>query len=166
MFATIHHLDEALIRSRRYGVVEIVDGRFEAIHFRPWPKFASLLDVMWLGPRYHGRTPGDRCLAYYNQPWRFPNFLALPYVLSTRQCTLSSLHCGLKVLNEIARIKQSDAILCDASNWRISDRLLARWGWQPHTKSRWHRNYIKRFYGTYPSASTVTTALVAAGAAR
>ena len=37
--------------------------------------------------------------------------------------------------NLIARLKGSDAILCDASNLRISDRLLARWGWTPHAAS-------------------------------
>jgi hypothetical protein len=50
----------------------------------------------------------------------------------------------LEVLDEVARIKNCDAIVCDASYYRISDRLLARWGWQAHKPQRWHRNYIKR----------------------
>jgi hypothetical protein len=54
------------------------------------------------------------------------------------------------VLDEIARLKRSDALLCDVSNWRISERLMARFGWEPHCPSRWHRHYIKRFYGEYP----------------
>jgi hypothetical protein len=28
--------------------------------------------------------------------------------------------------------------------------MLARFGWEQHAASRWHRNYIKRFYGEYP----------------
>ena len=76
---------------------------------------------------------------------------------------------GLELLNEIARIKRSDAILCDAWNSRMSPRVLHRWGWEPHTSSRWHRNYIKRFYGCYPKASlasSTSTDLVTAGADR
>jgi hypothetical protein len=26
----------------------------------------------------------------------------------------------------------------------MSDRLLARFGWQPHKPQRWHRNFIRR----------------------
>jgi hypothetical protein len=148
-----------LIRRRRYGVIEIVDGQLHAIRFRRWPKFTSLVDVLWLGPRFHHRTPGDRCLLFYHQPWRHPNFLALGYVLSARDCTLASCLCGLRLLDEIARIKRSDAILCDAWNPRISERSLARWGWEPHAPSRWHRNYIKRFYGRYPMREAQATAL-------
>jgi hypothetical protein len=40
--------------------------------------------------------------------------------------------------------------LTDVSNLRISDRLLRRWGWEAHCPSRWHRHFIKRYYGTYP----------------
>jgi hypothetical protein len=162
-------LNEDQIRQRRYGAIEMIDGQLAAIHFRRWPKTVSLLDVQWLGPRYHARTPGNRCIVYYNQPWRCPSFLALSYVLSTRNCTLATFHGGLEVLDQIARIKQSDAIVCDAWNSRISDRLLARWGWQPHAESRWHRNYIKRFYGQYPAAASAGMAasdLVAVGAGR
>jgi hypothetical protein len=167
MWQTIHTLDVDLIQSGRYGVIEMIDGTFSALHFRPWPKVVSVLDVMWFGPRYHERTFGNRCLVYYKQPRRFSNFLALTYVLSTRDCTLATFHGGLEVLDEIARLKEADAIVCDAWNSRISDRLLARGGWEPHTSSRWHRNYIKRFYGEYPArggpASTAATGLVVAG---
>jgi hypothetical protein len=155
--------DATEIRSHRYGVIEIVDGQLGGLHFRRWPKLVSLLDVMWLGPRYHARTPGNRCLVYYNQPRRFPSFLALSYLLSTRECTLASVQRGLVVLDEVARLKQSDALLCDAWNSRISERILARYGWKRHTNSRWHCNYIKRFYGVYPTkAITCEAASIAA----
>ena len=55
------------------------------------------------------------------------------------------------VLDEIARLKQSDALLCDVSSGRITTRLLSRWGWEPHCPSWFHRHYIKRFYGVYPA---------------
>ena len=30
---------------------------------------------------------------------------------------------------------------------------MARLGWEPHKPQRWHRNYIRRFYGTYPTVA-------------
>ena len=158
VWKTIKTLEVDPILTHRYGIIEMRDGAFESLHFRPWPKLTTIWDVMWSGPRYHARTPGDHCFVYYNQPRRFPNFLALSYILSTRQCLLASIQSGLRVLDEIARIKRSDAILCDAWNSRMSPRLLRRFGWEPHTNSRWHRNYIKRFYGEYPATALKVSA--------
>ncbi|MGC4004762.1 MAG: hypothetical protein QM811_17260 [Pirellulales bacterium] len=56
----------------------------------------------------------------------------------------------LDALDAIARLKRSDAIVCEAANFRLSDRMLRRHGWERHTTSRYRRNYIKRFYGEYP----------------
>ncbi|MGA2065203.1 MAG: hypothetical protein ABSG86_09545 [Thermoguttaceae bacterium] len=117
---------------------------------RPWPKLASGPEIVLLGQWQHRWRRGDRIRLYYNQPRRFPNFLALKYAVSSRHTSLGSLRRALDVLDEIARLKRSDALLCDAGNWRISTRLLARWGWVPHCPSRWHRHFIKRFYGVYP----------------
>jgi len=54
------------------------------------------------------------------------------------------------MLEAVAERKRSDAILCDVANTRFSDRLIRRMGWESHKPERWHRNYIKRFYGKYP----------------
>lgn len=136
----------------RYGVIETLAGQLSAIHLRRWPKIASVLEAEWLGRRHHQDRPGDRCLLYYNQPLAHSNFLALVFVLSERDCTLATFRRSLTVLDEVAQLKRTDAILCDAWNLRISDRLFARWGWEPHKPQRWHRNFIKRFYGVYPVA--------------
>ena len=61
----------------------------------------------------------------------------------------------LTVLDEVAAIKGIDAIVCDAGNIRLSDRLMARLGWEPHKPQRWHRNYIRRFYGQYPAVAAL-----------
>lgn len=145
------------LRRGRYGMIETSRGRLVAIHLRPWPCVVSALEADWLGQR-HKRRPGDRSLIYYNQPRRHSNFLALKYMVSNRDCTLATFFAGLAILDEVARIKRSDAILCDAWNERISDRLLAREGWQPHKPQRWHRNYIKRFYGVYPQMGATASA--------
>jgi hypothetical protein len=139
------------LRRRAYGVIEIVDGRFSQVRLRPFPKIISVPEILLFGHGFHHRTRGDRFWMYYNQPRRFPNFLAIKYVVSTRETSFGSLVRASEVLNYIARLKCSDAMLCDVGNWRISTELLARWGWTPHCPSRWHRHYIKRFYGVYPS---------------
>jgi hypothetical protein len=138
------------IRARRYGVIEVVGAKLVAVHLRPWPKLISLPEILPLGPRYHAAGAPDRCLLYYNQPWRMPNFLALKYIVSTTGTSYATLRAALSVLDHIAELKRTDAIVCDAGNIRLSDRLLARFGWEPHKPQRWHRNYIRRFYGVYP----------------
>lgn len=147
-FATVTDLaaDADLLRARPYGVIEVVEGEFRQVRLRPFPKFVTPLDVIFHGQWYHRHWPGDRCLLYYNQPRAFRNFLALKYVVSTGDATLKTFRRAMTVLDEIARIKQSDALLCDLANWRLSDRLAERWGWKRHAPQRWHRNYIKRFY--------------------
>jgi hypothetical protein len=134
-----------LLRRRRYGCIEVVDGRLAAISLRPWPKRSWLLASRWLGERFH-RRPGNRCLLYYNQPWGFEGYLALPLALSHRDTTLGTIRLALTALEQIAELKGVEALLCDVVNPRISERLLARWGWQAHAPMRWHRNYVKRLY--------------------
>jgi hypothetical protein len=147
--------DSHRIACGRYGVIETQAGRLSAIHLRAWPKIASALESEWWGRRYHERRAGDRCLLYYNQPRRCPNYLALTYIQSSRDTSFASFRRALQTLDDVARLKRSDAILCDAWNLRISDRLFARWGWESHKPQAWHRNFIKRFYGVYPEWNEV-----------
>ena len=120
------------------------------LRLRPWPKTISLAEILLWGRGFHLRAEGNRCWLYYNQPRRHRNFLALKYVVSSRHSTLRTFRSSLIVLDEIARLKGTDAIVCEVSNLRISDRLLKRWGWQSHVPSSRRRHFIKRFYGTYP----------------
>lgn len=153
-----------ILRRRRYGVIEVQRGRLVAVRMRPCPKLVTWLDARWLGVRRHLHATGDRCRLYFNQPSGYPWALALVYVESSRDCRFATFRGAVRLLDEIARIKQIDALLCDASNGRISDRLLERWGWQPHAPSRFHRNYIKRLYGEYPDPLPETSPLLAAWA--
>ena len=137
------------VRRHRYGVIEMSEGRLVGVRFRPWPKLVSLPEIRLLGRLHHNRLAGDRCWLYFNQPLTANNYLSLTYVVSSRDATLATFRGSLCVLEEIAEIKRSDAILCDVGNQKISDRLLARWGWEPMRSSIWHRNFIKRFYGDY-----------------
>jgi hypothetical protein len=139
------------IRRRRYGVIEVADGQLRRIVLRPFPRIVSLLGATLIGGWRHRRRPGDCLRLYYNQPRRFPNFLVLKYIESGRDTGFGTLSRALAVLDEIARQKGSDALLCDVSNGRITSRLLGRFGWVPHCPSLFHRHYIKRFYGSYPT---------------
>ncbi len=151
LFQTITDLKAGadILRRRRYGIIEVRDaGRSVAVHLRPWPKLVSIAGVI-LGQWYHDHVSGDRVRLYYNQPLRHSKFLALKFVVSAGNTSWATARRALEVLDEIAELKGSDAILCDAANYRLSPRLLAREGWVAHAPSRWHRNYIKRFYGDY-----------------
>jgi hypothetical protein len=148
--------DCELLQRRRYGVIEAVNGRLVAIHLRPWPKLLSWPEIWPTGPNYHVRGKADRCLLYYNQPRGFSNFLALKYVASTRGTSFATVRAAVTALDELAELKRVDALLCDAANARLSDRMLQRFGWAAHKPQRWRRNFIKRFYGIYPTASEPT----------
>ena len=147
------------IRARRYGVIETAGGELRAVHLRPWPKLLATPELFPLGPRYHQRGEADRCLLYYNQPRRMSNFLALKYIVTTFGTSFRTFRVALTALDAIAEIKRIDAIVCDAANMRLSDRVMARLGWEPHKPQRWHRNYIRRFYGVYPVHGGVTAVL-------
>jgi hypothetical protein len=155
MFETVTSLEDGAdtLRRRHYGVIEARDGQFYRVVLRPLPKVASLLELVLWGRPWHGRRLGDRCLLYYNQPWRFPSFLSVTYLLSGRGTKLATVRRVLETLEKIARLKLTDALLCDVASTRISDRILARYGYQPHCPSAWHRHYIRRFYGVYPGTS-------------
>jgi len=152
------HAQADVIARRPYGVIEMRDGRLHRIVLRPFPKYVSLFEALFWGDFCHRRTAGDRLRLYYNQPRRYPNYLSLKYAVSARDTSLASMLGAMAVLDEIARIKGSDAILTDAANFRISDRFLRRQGWERHTKARYHRNYIKRFYGEYPTIRRIELA--------
>ncbi len=141
--------DADVLRRRRYGVIEVAAGRATRIHLRPWPKMISMVEAAWWGQWSHQAMPGDCCRLYYNQPLGSSNFLALKYLYSSHGTRPATVFAAIDLLEQIARLKSTDAIVCEASNPRLSDRMLARHGWQRHTTSR-RRNFIKRFYGVYP----------------
>ena len=72
------------------------------------------------------------------------------YVVSGRGTAYGTVRRVLDVLDEIARLKKSDALLCHLRNRRISPEMMARRGWEPHCPSGGPGHYIKRFYGNYP----------------
>ncbi|MBM4093584.1 MAG: hypothetical protein FJ276_29875 [Planctomycetes bacterium] len=152
LFETVHDLRTGAdsLRHRSYGLIVVANNRLHAVHLRPWPKLFSATELALPGAGLHWRSAGNHCWLYYNQPRRHRRFLALKYVVSSNLATFATFRAALVVLDEIARLKSSDAIVCEVRNHRISDRLLARWGWEPHVPSSARRHFIKRFYGRYP----------------
>jgi hypothetical protein len=155
---TIYDLDGGrdVLRAWRHGVIETVGGRLQAVHLRRWPKIVSMPDLWSLGARYHARGSANRCLLYFAQPRTLPKYLALKYIVSTSGTSYRTARAALTALDAIAELKGIDAIVCDAANYRLSERLMERFGWEPHKPQRWHRNYIRRFYGVYPGHASGT----------
>ena len=69
---------------------------------------------------------------------------------------------SLIVLDEVARIKNADAIITEVTNCRITDKLMARFGWEPHLPNSRRRHFIRRFYGKFPKNLEQQLKLVAA----
>ena len=135
-----------VLRARRYGVIEVADGALCGVHLRPFPKVATFWEA-WLARHAPlSRRSGDYCWLYYNQPRSYPWCLTLQYIVSAHDTTFRTVRRAVELLDEVARIKRIDTLLCDVSSARISDRLLRRWGWEPHAPMAWHRNYVKRLY--------------------
>ncbi len=135
------------LRIRRFGVIQVCQGRLQSVRLRPWPARFTLLEAVWHARFLHRRRGGDRCLLYYNQPWGSPDYLALQYLVSHRDTTIRSLRTALGFLDQIARLKASAAIVCQVSNCRLTDRMLRREGWEPHLPGTGRRHFIKRFSG-------------------
>jgi hypothetical protein len=151
--------DADRLRRRRYGMIEVIDGRLKRIVLRPWPTIPTWFEARLLGPWRHRKHGGKVCRLYYNQPRSRDNFLTLAYVESGRDAGLISFRGALAVLDEIARIKRSDFLVTDVANLRISDRLLDRWGWSPLAPRHGHRLYVKRYYSTSGCISPPDTSL-------
>lgn len=136
----------------RCGRITTRNGRLEAVYGRWWPYYGSLFEV-WCDMRFRSGA-GDRCDLYYHAPLSSPSFLTLDYVRSGPQTRYSTCYAATIVLDEIARLRKSKAIVCHITNDRISDRLLRRGGWQAHCLEWSGRHFIKRFYGEYPVISS------------
>jgi len=152
LFETVTDLEAGAetIRRRSYGMIEMAEGELVGVHFRPWPSLITPLDV-WCGDLYHRWMSGDRCWVYYNEPASSPGYLALTFAISCRDTRLATTRGAARVLDTIAKLRGADAIVCEATGSRISDRLLSRWGWERHFFDSPQRHWIKRFYGVYPT---------------
>src|SRR5262245_32718347 len=110
LFETITDLAAAadVVRRRRYGVIETIDGRLVRVVLRPFPKIATATGIRLWGAVGHRLRRGRRCRLYFNQPRRHAGFLNLQYVETTRDADYATFRRALAVLDEIARLKDVD----------------------------------------------------------
>lgn len=107
---------------------------------------------VWWQNRY-GRPDDDLCWIDYHQPFGMPAFLTLDYMRSGKRAGYKSFRGACAVLDEIARLRGSQAIVAHVSTQSLSDRLLERLGWQQHLQKWSGRHWIRRFYDGYPESA-------------
>jgi len=134
---------------RQCGVIVVRHGRFSAVRGRWIPKRVTIWQS-WIDQRFRS-LPSGECRVYYRQPWSAPNYLTLDYLISGPNTTVATVNLALKILDRIAEIKHSDAILAQVKNSRIPTSLLKRYGWERHLGGENSTHVIRRFYGNYPS---------------
>ncbi len=153
LFQAVRNLDSGaeILRHRAYGMIEVAAGQLVQIKLKPWPKLVSIVEARWIRGWKQGWNRRDVCRLYYNQPRLHRNYLTLNYIESSHDTRWQSIVKALAIFDEIAYLKQSDAILAELSNAAISDRLMQRLGWARHREDSPQRHWIKRFYGEYPA---------------
>lgn len=126
----------------RYGVVIVrSDGKL-IIRRRWFPSWPSLWD-QWLDNRWR-RLPSRCVKLYFNQPRSCPGFLVLAYAQAGPDTKPSSLQLGLSSLDAIARKRNLRAIVCHATNKKLTDRVMRYFGYERHAANLRGRHYIRR----------------------
>ncbi len=129
---------------RRWPAGEILVGRGQLVHVRPrrWLRRGSRLEV-WIDGRWP-RLPVDHCQLYFGRPLSAPQYQVLSYGRCGHGTRLRTVHVALRALERIARQQGLSGMLLEASTARLSESILARYGWQRHARSLRGRHYIKR----------------------
>ena len=154
LFESVTDLEQqtATLKNRAYGIIEIRDQEFHSVSLRPFPKVISRAAIVQAEQKKEANdtTSLDRVQLFYNQPMFHKNFLALKYLHSTTNSSLPSIAVALSVLDYIAMVKRTDAIVSEITNDKIKDRHLKHFGWESHVPNSPKRHWIKRLYGKYP----------------
>ena len=136
------------IRRWRSGRIIMRSGKLIGVQRRLWCGSVSVAQVWWQS-RF-GRPNDDYCWLDYHQPFGMPGFLTLDYVRSGTAAGFKSFVGACHVLDDIAQLRGTMAIVAHVSTAAISDRLLQRLGWQQHMDNWSGRHWIRRFYDGYP----------------
>jgi hypothetical protein len=136
------HGNQDRIRSWRYGEVELSNGEIVAIYSRWWPRFGSQWEA-WQDS-YHRTLPANSCRAYYAFPHSAPGFMSVLYARSGPGTQYRTISRAASAMDEIARIRGAQAIVCQVVSERGTERLMKRWGYVRHAFSLGDNHYIKR----------------------
>lgn len=131
------------------GRIVMRAGRFVAVA-EQWVRSPVSIAQIWWESNY-GRLRGDECLLDYHIPRGLPSFITLDYIRSGTQTQYKTFVGACHILNEIARLRHSEAIVAHVTNVRISDRFLDRLGWERHQEHWRGRHFIRRFDSGYPA---------------
>ena len=142
--------DADQLRRWRCGRVVMQDGKLVEVQHRLFAGSVSVAEVWWQAK--FGRMDDNVCWLDYHQPLGMPAFLTLDYIRSGYRSSYKTFVGACHILDEIARIRGSQAIVAHVSNSSISDRLLKRLGWQRHLENWSGRHWIRRFYDGYPTS--------------
>ncbi len=134
--------NEEQIRSWRHGVVSTSKGSLRGLWGRWWNYQANLAQA-WFDQRFRPLAE-DECWLYYTLPKSTPGFLTLRYIRSGRRASIATVYGSLGILEQIAAIHRSYAIVCSSSNKRLTERMFERWGFERHARRLPGYHYIKR----------------------
>jgi len=131
------------LRSWRYGEIELTDGKLIAIYPRWWPRVGSQWESYQ--DSYFRTLPADFCRAYYAFPRRTPGYMSVLYARSGPNTQYKTILKAVSIIDEIAILNNSNAIVCQILSERGTERLMSRWGFVRHATSLGDNHYIKRF---------------------
>lgn len=138
------------LRRWRHGRIVMRAGYLVEIQRRLTCGNVSVAQVWWQST--YGRSDDDVCWIDYHQPFGMPTFLTLDYIRAGSLAGYKSFCGACHVLDAVAQVRGAYAIVAHVSNGQISDRLLARMGWERHL-THWNgRHWIRRFYDGYPES--------------
>ena len=130
------------VRSWNYGELELSDGKLLGIYPRWWPRIGSQLEAFQ--DSYVRTLPTDYCRVYYAFPRSAPGFMSVLYARSGPNTQYKTLFRAVGVMDKIAMLRDSDAIVCQAIGLRTTERLMNRWGYVRHALAVGDNHYIKR----------------------
>ena len=130
------------IQGCRYGEIELKNGALHRVYPRWWPRMGSQWESVM--DSYIRQLPEDYCRVYYAFPMRSPGFMSVLYAHSGPNTSYRTVYKGVTVVDEIAGIRNARAIVCQATNTRLTERLMRRLGYVRHASSLGSNHYIKR----------------------
>ncbi|CAD73097.1 hypothetical protein RB3276 [Rhodopirellula baltica SH 1] len=142
-FSKIESNENAISRIR-CGRIVMRDGRLERIE-QHWARSPISVAQVWWQAKF-GKLEGDICCLDFHVPRGMSAFVTLDYVRSGNATRYATAIGASKVLDEIARLRKSYAIVAHVSNARITDRHLERAGWERHLLDWPGRHFIRRMH--------------------
>ncbi len=130
------------VRSWHYGELELSNGKLLGIYPRWWPRHGSQWEAFQ--DSFIRTLASDHCRVYYAFPRSAPGFMSLLYARSGPNTQYKTILRAVEVVDEIAKLKNTKSIVCQAVGIRATERLMNRWGYVRHATVLGDNHYIKR----------------------